>query len=118
MNRIIINGVEFNVEGSSVSIINGQVIVGGNKIIDIPDTTIRWEGDLASLQCDQSVTCGDVHGELSAKGSVTCGNVNGSVRAGGSVKCDDVGSGITCAGSVKCASVTGKIDAGGSVNCE
>lgn len=105
-NRITINGTTVTVTGSasSVSIINGKVIVNGQVVQDGLSgiVEIKWDGPLASLQADAAVTCGDVHGNVRAASSVSAGDVGGSVNAGG---------------SVNCGQVSGSVNAGGAVNC-
>lgn len=104
MNRITINGMTFETDGSAQIVVNnGPVTVGGKHVVGGLSgvVQVKWEGPLASLKSDASVTCGDVSGDVDAGGSVQSNNVNGSVSAGGSVNCGSVG---------------GKIRAGGSVN--
>ena len=105
MNKITINGVTYQTDGSAQIVINnGTVTVGGKHVVGGLSGVVRveWAGPLASLQSDASVICGDVSGDVDAGGSVQSHNVNGSVSAGGSVNCGAVG---------------GKVRAGGSVNC-
>lgn len=102
--RITVDGQTFTVEGNNVSIINGVVTVGGSTVISglTGNVNIKWEGDLASLKTDASVTCRDVNGSVEAAGSVNCGNVSGSVNAGGSIKASGhIGKSINAGGSVK-----------------
>ena len=102
MARITIDGASF--VGNSVTIRNGKVVVDGvaqeGNLHGVVEVKIV-EGALGSLECDASVTCGEVRGDVSAGGSVRCGNVGGTIQCGGSV---------TAAGRAG-----GAIHAGGSV---
>lgn len=102
MARITIDGRSF--QGKSISIRNGVVTIDGvaqdgtlNGVVEVRVI----EGVLGRLDCDASVTCGPVSGDVSAGGSVTCDAVGGSVSAGGSVTCDDVRGGVSAGGSVR-----------------
>lgn len=104
--RITINGKTHVVAGNaaSVSIVNGAIMVNGNALE--PDLAgiveVKWEGPLAMVTSDASVTCGDVHGDVRAAGSVHANDVKGNVNAGGGVKCGTVGGDINAVGSVSC----------------
>ena len=103
MNRITINGQVFETDGSSQIVVNnGAVIIGGKVVVSGLSgvVQVKWEGPLASLRSDASVTCGDVTGNVDASGSVQCDHVDGSVSAGGSVNCRNVGGNIRAGGSV------------------
>lgn len=90
---ITINGRTVHVEGngSSISVINGKVIVNGKTVDDVSGAkepvTIKWDGPLANLEVHGNVTCGDVHGNVNAGRDASCGNVNGSLTAGRDVSC-------------------------------
>jgi len=105
---IIINGKRFDPDVfgsvSAVSITGGTVRVNGKVIAEGLSGVIdvKWEGPLASLESDSSVTCGDVQGSVSAGSSVSCGKVGGSVNAGSSVHCDAVGGSVNAGSSVSC----------------
>lgn len=104
MNKIIINGKEFTVSGSNISVINGKVFVDGKLIEEglTDNVTISFVGDLASLSTNGSATIhGNVNGNVDVGGSVTCGNISGSLNSGGSVACLEVGGNINAGGSVK-----------------
>lgn len=102
MNRIVINGKTLNCSGSNISIINNQIFVDGKQV----------SGDVTK-KCDVHIY-GDV-GNIDCEGSVSCNNVNGDIFAGGSVNCDDVGGNVHCGGSCNCDEVKGNVNAGGSV---
>jgi hypothetical protein len=83
MSTIVINGRRITVAGNDISIINGIVKVGG-KVIDESLSgvaQISWEGPLANLTTDTSVSCGNVSGSVNAGSSVSCDSVGGSVSA-------------------------------------
>ena len=105
MNKMIINGKVFIVEGNNISVGNGCVIVDG-KVVQSELSGIvkvQFEGDLASLKSDCSIEVhGDIKGNTKSGGSMTCRNIEGNVSTGG---------------SVHCGNVVGDIDAGGSIHC-
>lgn len=119
--RITINGKSITIDGdvSGVVISNGRITVGGVTVGEnlTGIVEVKWEGPLASLQCDSSVTCGDVSGFVTADGSVKCQNVEGDVRAGGSVSCGNVTGSARAGGSLNAGDVGGDAKAGGSLNC-
>jgi len=97
MNKITIDGVSYDVEGKNVSVVNRRIIVDGKVIVDniISNTVhIKWEGELAKLDCTSCEIVGNVHGKVDAT-SVVCGDVGGDIDAT----------------SVKCGNVAGDIDA-------
>jgi hypothetical protein len=101
-NRIIINGKSYS--GRNITITNGNVLIDGKPgeeglsgIVEI-----KVEGDLATLECQESVTVNGNVGKLSAGGSVHCEDVSGNINAGGSIHCGDVGGMVNAGGSVSC----------------
>ena len=131
-NIIIINGITVEVDGSNVRVFEGSIYVD-----DIPIATqmrgevhIIWDGDLASIKADGSVTCGNVAGNVFAGGSVHCMDVEGRINAGGSVYATDVAAGtdahvrighgksnsVRVDSSAKVEYGYGHINAGGSVH--
>lgn len=104
MNKININGTEFDIAGRDITINGSKVTVDGTVVKDGLSgiVEIKFEGDLASLDCGCTATItGDVKGDVDAGNSVHCGNVGGDIDAGNSVHCGDV---------------SGEIDAGNSVH--
>ncbi len=87
-NRIVVNGISFEVEGSNVAVRSGTVYVNEVSVCSVQDQEIHvyWHGDLAQLQASGSVTCGDVHGNVSANGNVDCQDVAGRVSCNGRVQ--------------------------------
>jgi hypothetical protein len=103
---ITINGKEFQVTGRNIVIRNGSVMVDGTTITSglSGEVHVKFEGALASLQSDGSVTCGNVHGDVSSGGSVECGDVGRGVNAGGSVRAKKVSGSMSAGGSIKVSS--------------
>ncbi len=102
MARIVIDGVEF--VGNSVDIKNNRISIDGTPQDGLLSGVVEVrviEGELGSLRSDAAVTCGQVHGDVSAGGSITCQNVGGNVHAGGSVRAGAVTGSITAGGSVR-----------------
>ena len=72
-----------------------------------------FRSNKATKNCDVYIY-GDVE-HIECEGSVQCNNVKGNLQAGGSVNCDDVGGNINCGGSCNCDRVNGSVTAGGSI---
>lgn len=105
MATIRVNGQSFSVSGNNlnnIQISNGTIMIGGNIITsDLSgDVHIHWDGPLANLTCDGSVTCQDIQGSAQAGGSISCNNA-GSVNAGGSVRASGNVGPINAGGSVR-----------------
>lgn len=102
-NRIVVNGITFDVDGNNVSIHSGTVYVDGVSVCSVQDQDvhIHWHGELANLQADGQVTCGDVHGDVTANGRVICQDVAGEISSNGRVKAARVYSNINANGSVR-----------------
>lgn len=109
MNRITINGVTIETDGSSIHVSSdGNVSVGGVTVSSGHSGTVnvKFEGDLASLTCNGSATVnGNVQKDVDAGGSVTCGSIGGNVDAGGSITCGSIGGNADAGGSIMCASM-------------
>ena len=103
MAKIIINGTTYEVQGSNISINNGNIIVNGNTVISglTGPVKVEWSGPLANLDAKGSVTVyGNVEGNVNCGGSFGGGNVKGHVDAGGSVSCGTVGGDVDAGGSI------------------
>lgn len=105
MSTMRINGKTYNIpNGKSISMINGSVYVDGKLLTDAPDLSgvleIKWDGELASLTTDLSVSCDNVSGDVHAGQHVTCGRVEGSVNANGHVTCGRVVGDVKAGGHV------------------
>ena len=90
-----INGKNYSVSGRNIVVNNDSIYVGGvliegglSGIVEI-----KFDGDLASLNCNTATISGNVHGDVKAN-TVKCGDVGGDVK-GNTVKCGNV------SGSVK-----------------
>jgi hypothetical protein len=102
-NRIVVNGLTIEVEGSNVAIRSGTVYVDGVSVCSVQEQEIHvhWHGDLAYLQAGGSVTCGDVHGDVVANGRVSCQDVSGQVSCNGRVQAARTYNNINANGSVR-----------------
>lgn len=121
MNSIKINGKLIEVpDGMPVSIVDGNVMVGGSiKMSQLSgDVKLEIIGNPLNISSDRSVVVnGDIVGSIDAGQSVTCDNVGGSIDAGGSVTCHNIEGDVEAGGSVSVkGDVKGDIDAGGSVS--
>ena len=93
---------------------------GGHRLMErelCKDVTIHWQGKVANLRSDFSVSCADVSGYVQAGGAVNCGDVEGPVSAGGNVNCGDVEGPVKAGGNVSCGDIEGDLVAGGKVTC-
>ena len=109
MMKVTVNGKRITVPGGggSISIVNGEVFVDGQRYTENEETkqvNIIIEGSCGSIQvdaCDRVEVKGDVRGNLEVNGSVTIhGNARENVRSGGSVRCGNVGGSINAGGGV------------------
>lgn len=103
MNRIVINGVAIEVEGSNVSMRAGTIYVDDQPVQSglSGQVHVYWYGNLASLEANGPVTChGDVYGNVRANGPVSCDDVRGSTKANGPVWGSRVGGNVSANGPV------------------
>lgn len=102
-NKIVVNGISFEVEGSNVAVRSGTVYVDGVSVCSVEDQEIHvyWHGDLAQLQAGGRVTCGDVHGNVTANGRVDCQDVAGRISSNGRVQAARAYNNIQANGSVR-----------------
>lgn len=123
MNTVIINGKTYNVSGNNISVQNisgkgNKVIINGVTIVDGlegNEVTVKWEGDLANLNCTSAIINGDVNGDVDTQ-SLTCKNITAKKVESQSIDCADI-YGDVDSQSVTCNNVTGDIDAM-SVTCK
>ena len=115
-NTININGVTFSSDGSSsVSIVNGRVIVNGRDVTpDSKEIHIAIQGDVANLDvdaCEQIAISGSAGSVRTGSGGVECGPVSGDVQSSsGDVRCGNVaGSVQTSSGDVTCPHIGGSV---------
>lgn len=109
MATIKVNGTTIVTEGSSVSIVNGKVIVDGKTLDtkDMPVINITVEGDAKEINadaCSRIEVKGNVTGSVKTmSGDVQCSNVGGSVSTmSGDVDADCIeGSVSTMSGNIK-----------------
>jgi hypothetical protein len=117
-NTIIINGQKIQTIGSNIEINGENILVDGQVVKNglAGTVKIQFEGDIASIKSDTSVTVnGNVHGNVDAGGSIICQQVGRDVDAGGSVTCTDIQGDVDAGGSVTCGEIHGNVHAGGSV---
>lgn len=86
VNKIIINGNTFEVDGNNVSVqssgsssivqVNGKTVISTNK----SPVKVIFEGDLANLECHNAEIHGDVKGNVDAH-NVNCRKVGGNIDA-------------------------------------
>ena len=91
MNKITINDETFEVSGRNIVVVNGKIIVdektvknGLSGIVEI-----KFEGDLANLDCTNATINGNVHGDVDST-KLTCGDIAGNVDAT-NVHCGAIG---------------------------
>jgi hypothetical protein len=98
-----------------------RVITVDGKVVTEYDNkvfTIKIEGDVADVNCDQSLTVvGNIKGKVESGGSVSCDSIEGNVSSKGSVNCDDISGDVQAGGSINCDKIGGNARAGGSINC-
>ena len=80
--------------------------------------TFEYEGPALNIECAVNIACGDVDGDVRARGNVNCDAVNGNIQCDGNVACDAVAGHVNAGGSVNCDDVDGNISAGGNVTCD
>ena len=89
MNTIVINETRIETNGNNISVSGNSIYVDGKLVKDGLSgvVKIQFEGDLANLKSDGSITVnGNIKGYVDCGGSFTCeGDVGGDVDAGGSV---------------------------------
>lgn len=118
MGKLRINGREYDIpDGCSVSVVNGEVRINGQKWDEYQQPAavkVEVVGSVNVLHATGSVDVnGDVGAYVKADGSATVGgSVKGSVTAGGSVQAGDVGGDVSAGGSVHCGEVGGRVSAG------
>lgn len=78
---------------------------------------VEYQGDVLEVECDGSLTCGNVNNNIHAGTSVTCGDVEGNVKAGSEISCKDVAGNVSAGSSVTCEDVGGDVKAGSNVAC-
>jgi len=108
-NKIIINGVEFNVSGKNINVDNNNnILIDGKKVTGplFGNIKIEFFGDIATLDCTSAVIHGNVLGDVDAT-SINCGDVGGNVD-GSTINCKNV-KGYIDGTTIKCGSCSGSI---------
>lgn len=108
MNTIIINGKVIKVNGNNVSIVNNKVFVDGKEIETDElkgEVTIKWEGDLANLECPNVNVKGNIQGNVDSHNVEVTGNIGGNITShnievGGNVQGDVKGHNVDVQGNV------------------
>jgi hypothetical protein len=86
MNKIIINGEEHSVEGRNIAVTtvdNKTTITVNNKVVQTVNNNnvvIRFEGDLATLDCHNVEVHGNIIGDVDAH-NIKCNDIFGEVDA-------------------------------------
>lgn len=108
MNTMIINGKRIQVEGNNVSINGNKIFVDGKEVNCEElkgEVTIKWEGDLANLECHNAKIKGNIQGDVDSHNIDITGNVGGNidshnVEMRGDVQGDVKGHNIDVSGNV------------------
>lgn len=111
LNKITINDETFEVQGKSIVVKNNSVYVNGKLIKDklSDDIHVKFEGDLASLDCSTATINGNVQGDVDGTTINVQGSVGGDVD-GTTVNCGNV-KGDVDGTTVNCGDVKGDVDA-------
>lgn len=111
MSSININGASFKVTGNNIVVdqFNGTVKVNGVLIQDGLKgiVEIKFEGDLASLNCNTATISGSVHGKVDANTLKVTGDITGDVD-GNTVHANSI-KGDVDANTINCKTHTGDI---------
>lgn len=95
---IIINGIKYlsYKKGNHIQvkthnnltsvIVNGDIVANN---INTSTVTIKWEGDLARLDCNVAEISGSIHGDVDANTLKVHGNITGNIEAN-TVQCNTV----------------------------
>ena len=82
------------------------------------EVTVCYSGmEPVAVFSDFNVECGDVSGDIQAKGYVECGEVAGNVTAESYVECGDVAGNANAGGYLECGDVMGSANSGGYIEC-
>lgn len=61
---------------------------------------VKYEGEALTVECQGSLTCGDIKGNATAGGSINSGDIKGNASCGGSISCSEIGGSVSAGGSV------------------
>jgi hypothetical protein len=108
MNRIIINGISQEVSGKNISV---QIVVDGKVVAQnlSGDINLKFEGDLANLDCTSVTVNGNVNGTLDCTSATISGDVTGDVDCT-SINCGNI-TGNVDGTTVTCGDIGGDVDA-------
>lgn len=114
MNKLFINERSYNVTGTNVSVVGRKLYVNGKLVETISKEEaentvhIRFEGDLANLNCTSCEIAGNVEGHVDGT-NIKCGDVQGNVD-GTNITCGNV-AGDVDGTQISCQNVQGNVDA-------
>lgn len=60
----------------------------------------KYEGEALNVDCNASLTCGNISGNASAGGSISCKNIGSNASCGGSISCKDIGGNVSAGGGI------------------
>jgi cytoskeletal protein CcmA (bactofilin family) len=60
----------------------------------------KYEGEALNVDCNASLTCGNISGNASAGGSISCNNIGSNASCGGSISCNDIGGEVSAGGGI------------------
>lgn len=111
MNKIVINGESFQVQGRNITINGEKICVDGELVKDGLKETVKieFQGDLANLHCTAAVINGNVNGDVDGTTINVTGNVGGDVD-GTTINCGDVGGDVDGT-TITCGKIKGDVDA-------
>jgi cytoskeletal protein CcmA (bactofilin family) len=60
----------------------------------------KYDGEALNVDCNASLTCGNISGNASAGGSISCNNIGSNASCGGSISCNDIGGDVSAGGGI------------------
>lgn len=103
-NSVKVNGRTIQVpEGSSVSIINGDVFIDGKQHEfddDFKVGTLIIEGNCGNIKTDGNLTVRGLGGDAHASGNINCGDIDGDCRSGGNINCGNIKGSVRAGGNI------------------
>lgn len=82
MNTITINGKSITCSGNNIVVTNNKMYVDG-KLVEqglVGEITVKFEGDLASLECHNANINGNVNGDVDCH-NLKCHDIIGKAKA-------------------------------------
>ena len=82
MNKITINGVTTYVSGNNIVVSNNKIMVDGKVVAEdlSGEVTVKFEGDLASLNANTATINGNVAGNVDCNTLNVTGYIGGDIR--------------------------------------